>query len=178
MVRPPKILIESQIIDEGEWWEVEKALYGLQTSPADWSAFRDAELSKWSWTSGTKRFWLARTEEANLWQIRSLNLDTAQIENCTKDAAVVGYVVVYVDDLLVLGEKPTVQAFLDQVRATWTCSEPEWVDDNLKFCGFEVTRRGSAIYASTSRPTPKNYVHVMNVGEVDQHRFQRPWQQQ
>ena len=182
VVRPPKILIESQIIDEGEWWEVEKALYGLQTSPADWSAFRDAELSKWSWTSGTKRFWLARTEEANLWQIRSLNLDAAQIEKCTKDAAVVGYVVVYVDDLLVLGEKPTVQAFLDQVRATWTCSEPEWVDDNLKFCGFEVTRRGSAIcinqqaYAKElcarhecrrSRPTPVSTTMAAAVSELD-----------
>ena len=125
MVRPPRILIESQIIDEDEWWEVEKALYGLQTSPADWSAFRDAELSKWSWRAGAKRFWLAATEEANLWQIRSVGQDNAEIKKGTNDSVVEGYVVVYVDDLLVLGEKPTVQAFLDQVRATWTCSEPD-----------------------------------------------------
>ena len=182
VVRPPRILIESQIIDEGEWWEVEKALYGLQTSPADWSAFRDAELSKWSWRAGAKRFWLAATEEANLWQIRSVGQDNAEIKKGTNDSVVEGYVVVYVDDLLVLGEKPTVQAFLDQVRATWTCSEPEWIDDNLKFCGFEVTRRGAAIcinqqaYAKElcarhdcrrSRPTPVSTTLAAVVSELD-----------
>ena len=47
-----------------------KALYGLQSSPADWSAYRDAEMPNWSWMGPDGLYYLQQTVEGNLWKIR------------------------------------------------------------------------------------------------------------
>ena len=52
VVKPAKVLVEAQIISPEELWSVSKALYGLQSSPADWSHYRDQELSSWKWKRG------------------------------------------------------------------------------------------------------------------------------
>lgn len=46
IVKPPKILEEAGLAKAGEHWLVTSAMYGLVTSPKDWSSFRDAELQK------------------------------------------------------------------------------------------------------------------------------------
>lgn len=61
--------MEAGVIPEDEWWEVQKALYGLQSSPADWSAFRDAAMTQWKWKSMEKEneeYFLNATGECNL----------------------------------------------------------------------------------------------------------------
>ena len=44
IMKPPRILIEAGICDEGDLWRIENALYGLQSSPADWSSYRNNVL--------------------------------------------------------------------------------------------------------------------------------------
>jgi len=44
IAKPPKILEEAQLAQPGEHWLVTSAMYGLVTSPKDWSTFRDSEL--------------------------------------------------------------------------------------------------------------------------------------
>lgn len=180
IVRPPRILVEAGVIPEDEWWEVQKALYGLQSSPADWSAFRDAAMTQWKWKSMEKEneeYFLNATGECNLWEICRMNQGEAS------GHTVEGYVVVDVDDLLVVGEGTTVKDFLTKARSTWTCSEPSWLDDGLmKFCGFEVERRDGRIYVGQpsyakelcerheckrSRPTPVSSTLATVVGELD-----------
>ena len=46
IVKPPKILEEAKLAQPGEHWLVTSAMYGLTTSPKDWSSFRDSELQK------------------------------------------------------------------------------------------------------------------------------------
>ena len=44
VVIPPRALVEAGVVDSNERWIVEKTLYGLPTSLADWGAFRDVRL--------------------------------------------------------------------------------------------------------------------------------------
>ena len=54
--------------------------------------------------------------------------------------------VVYVDDLLVVGEDPVIKATLKKVQDTWTCSTPEWADEKpMKFCGFEIRKTAEGL---------------------------------
>ena len=40
-MRPPKILIDIEVVAEGVVWKIKKALYGLRTSPIAWETERD-----------------------------------------------------------------------------------------------------------------------------------------
>ena len=133
-VRPPKILLQANIIPEDEVWLVDKALYGLQTSPADWSCFRDGEMSGWKWTHGGRNFVLKATAEPNLWKVKELLKDST--------AQTVGHVIVYVDDMLATGETLVVEGLIKKIQDTWQCSPPSYLDENeaLKFCGFELKK--------------------------------------
>lgn len=46
IVKPPRILVDAQLAKPDEHWVVTSAMYGLVTSPKDWSVYRDAELLK------------------------------------------------------------------------------------------------------------------------------------
>ena len=43
-MRPPKILVETKVVEEGVVWKIKKALYGLRTSPIAWETERDNTL--------------------------------------------------------------------------------------------------------------------------------------
>ena len=139
VVKPPKVLVEAQVIPPEELWSVSKALYGLQSSPADWSHYRDKELSSWRWKRGGLSYSLRQSSESNLWAIC---VDAGQSKK------VVGRLVVYVDDLLVLGEDETVTSVLEEVQRHWTCSSPEYLgaESKVKFCGFELRKTEKGIH--------------------------------
>ena len=149
VVKPPKILVQAGIVKETEWWQVSRALYGLQSSPNDWGQFRDKQLRGWTWSDETKDYMLQSTSEPNLWKIlgrgrelgsEKIGLKTKLSWNCE------GYMVVYVDDLLVVGEDPVIKATLKKVQDTWTCSTPEWADEKpMKFCGFEIRKTAEGL---------------------------------
>ena len=39
-MRPPKVLQEAGIVGPDEWWEVANAMYGLTSSPSNWTSYR------------------------------------------------------------------------------------------------------------------------------------------
>lgn len=55
-----------------------------------------------------------------------------------------GMVAVYVDDTLASGESSHVREFLTAFRATFDCSDPEWVQAgrSTRFCGLEIVKEG------------------------------------
>eukprot|EP00435_Cladocopium_sp_Y103_P051651 s319_g16.t1 len=63
---------------------------------------------------------------------------------------VLGFVALYVDDVMCVGEEPAVQGFLEVLQRTWKCSTPEVVTEGrwMKFCGFELSRRGDSVLLS------------------------------
>ena len=129
LVDPPMLLEKMGITKPGEVWRVTGALYGLCESPHDWSMHRDKVLQGLEWVWNGKRFTLQESEERNLWRI----LDAT-------NRTTVGYICIYVDDLMVTGPATVVKGALDAIQKTWEVSEPEWVDANhwMRFCGFEL----------------------------------------
>ena len=50
-------------LSAGERWVIQKAVYGLEASPADWSSFRDQRVKKFEWSSNGRAFWMRQTVE-------------------------------------------------------------------------------------------------------------------
>ena len=48
-MRPPRILVETNVVAEGVVWKIKKALYGLRTSPIAWETERDNTLKGLQW---------------------------------------------------------------------------------------------------------------------------------
>ena len=48
-MRPPRILVETNVVTEGVVWKIKKALYGLRTSPIAWETERDNTLKNVHW---------------------------------------------------------------------------------------------------------------------------------
>ena len=51
-------------------------------------------------------------------------------------------VIVYVGDIAVFGPREVLAAFVDEIKAVWTISGPNWADPGvpLNFCGMELCR--------------------------------------
>ena len=93
---------------------------------------------------GTEEFHLVRTSEQNLWKI----LPTKEPIN--KEDVAQGYVALYVDDVMAVGNKGLVDSFLAKIQEVWKCSKPEYVSTGawMKFCGFEISRQDGALLLS------------------------------
>eukprot|EP00435_Cladocopium_sp_Y103_P040770 s3371_g11.t1 len=61
IMKPPRILVEAEVCKETDLWSVENAVYGLQTSPADWSSYRNSVLGRMRWWSEGKQYQLMST---------------------------------------------------------------------------------------------------------------------
>ena len=44
IVRPPYMVVQLKLLENGDRWRVRRALYGLATSPRDWANYRDSVL--------------------------------------------------------------------------------------------------------------------------------------
>ena len=87
--------------------KVTGALYGLIESPRDWNDFRNAKMEKMAWDSIRGRMILEKTPEPHLWKVKLVGKDRGEEE------AVVGYVAVYIDDLMIAGEQWAVDTTLE-----------------------------------------------------------------
>ena len=119
-------------------WLVRLAMYGLTTSPRDWSQYRDRTLPVVSWVRVRKennqakrvRGHFIKTEDENLWRLEEVDIESHWT----------GLMSVYVDDILVSGEEDTVSVALSALQTTWTTSSVEWASSvsAVHFCGFEI----------------------------------------
>ena len=63
-MRPPKILIDTKVVEGGAVWKIKKALYGLRTSPVAWETERDNTLQGRNGVGGSwPIFWGGFVEE-------------------------------------------------------------------------------------------------------------------
>ena len=128
-LRPPDILIQLGIVEPGEVWEVCRALYGFKEAPKWWAQFRDQvlETTRFRIPAGEAR--LKRiTSDENLWMI------------CLANEAVVGYVLVYVDDLLILSSAQVANSLHEWIKRQWQCSDLERAHPGkaLRFLGIDI----------------------------------------
>ena len=122
---------------EGEVWLVKLAMYGLTTSPRDWSQYRDRTLPMVSWVRMKEdrkvRGHFVKTADENLWRLEEEDVVSGE-------CYWTGLMSVYVDDILLTGEEVALSSALTSLQATWTTSSVEWASPQnpVHFCGFEV----------------------------------------
>eukprot|EP00439_Symbiodinium_sp_Y106_P029796 s3022_g3.t1 len=147
VLKPPSVLVALGICTPDEYWEVCRAVYGFKEAPKWWAQYRDKELAKGEFTTplGTAKLKRAVSDE-NLWEI------------VLDNEAVIGHILVYVDDLLVLGSKGTAESVHRWVSSMWSCSDLEKasahkplrflgidiyeVNDEYGVCGFTLSQEG------------------------------------
>ena len=133
-VIPPRVLVDAGVVEEGRVWKVRSALYGLVTAPRDWSNFRDStlpELKEEVEIDGKKETLVLRPlGDANLWKVEELG-----------SSEVVGYMAVYIDDIMVVASKPVTDAVAKMVRSQWSTSVPEYASsESMRFLGMELEK--------------------------------------
>ena len=129
LLRPPRILEQMQITSEGELWLIERAVYGLRQSPKWWGDFRDNTLrtSSWSGDKGPTRF-VQSTVEGNVWKIM------------TETGEVVGFAIIYVDDIMILSTQSEAEKAYDWIRLQWKCTPLQRAEEGhpVTFLGVDV----------------------------------------
>ena len=144
----PTIFKHLGLADAEDVWVIEKALYGLVSSPRDWGIHRDEVLPTLRWHRDVGGVVLegrlVHSKDENLWRLVETNKETGA-ENWA------GLMSVYVDDILVAGEPKTVKLAMEAIQSKWALSEVEWAGDKpLRYCGFEVSMgaAGDGFYVS------------------------------
>ena len=147
VTKPPSILTEAGILSKDTRWIVEAAVYGLDSSPADWQSYRDEVLRGMRWWEGGRHYWIHATPEPNVWRLMSADGEEMDYVNVMEEGKAVGFALSYVDDFIVMGDRLVAQAFLSKLAATWKCAPPTWVVDSewRKFCGVEMKWDGSSL---------------------------------
>ena len=146
VVQPPRLLQQLNITEPNEKWLVNCALYGFVESPADWANHRNQSMENMTWENEEQRFWLERTPEQHLWKVKKQKKDGKAERPQTA-----GWVAVYVDDFLVAMEASEIAGMFQAIKATWKCSEEEYVrsDKGMRFCGYEIRARETGGFEMT-----------------------------
>ena len=176
LLRPPKILELMQITQPGELWYIERAIYGLRQSPRWWGEHRDTILSKAEWHStehGHVQL-VQSSVESNLWKM------------VTSENVTVGFVIIYVDDMMFLSTREQADLAYAWIKARWECTPLEQATEQnpITFLGVEVhletletgergfalsqkayieelARSYNLVLASRSSPVPREWVREM-----------------
>ena len=99
-------------------WVVEAAVYGLDSSPADWQAYRDDVLRGMRWWENGTHYWINAIPEPNVWRLMSAQGREDDYVNVMDEGCVRGFALSYVDDFIVMGQKQVANAFLAKLAST------------------------------------------------------------
>ena len=161
VVQPPAIFVLAGLCSPDTLWLVEKALYGLTTSPKEWTQFRSERVKDFEWKEDGKTYKVEKTNDQDIWKIVQLE------ENCITPAhrcrspggagdgtasaggATVGLFVTYVDDVLAIGRPEVLKGFCSRMAQEWEVGAPEWIEDGgapVRFLGMEVEKKQDTYY--------------------------------
>ena len=135
-LEPPAIAYELGIAERGDMWFVEMAIYGLRESPALWSQFRDGELALARWTTEVDGHAVVMKLEQlvtddQIWRI---------VREDGKDSEAYGFVLVYIDDLLIQAPDPIMRDLYRWVSDKWEVDALDVLDYDhpIRFLGMEL----------------------------------------
>ena len=99
-MRPPKILVDTEVVAEGVVWKIKKALYGLRTSPIAWETERDNAIRGLMWTHEEIDYRLLPYQGSPcLWTVVPIRQGEDLVSRLPGRSSR-GVVITYVDDLL------------------------------------------------------------------------------
>lgn len=133
----PSVFRRLQLAESQDIWLVDKALYGLTTSPRDWGLHRDEVLPTVKWhrhREGRETFGsFKKTPDENVWRLEEEDKITGEVHWT-------GLMSVYVDDLLLAAESGALDAAAAAIENVWAIStlEKTGEDQMVKYCGFEI----------------------------------------
>ena len=112
-------------------------MYGLASSPRDWSDHRDRVIPTMVWQRAEgSRKWkggFVKAADQHLWHLREECLETGEVQKC-------GVMTIYVDDVLLAAPDAVAECALKSIAATWECAKAvkATVQEPVSFCGFEI----------------------------------------
>ena len=134
-LQPPAIAYELGLAEPGDYWFVLMSIYGLRESPALWSKFRDEQLEGARWTA------VIDGKEERL-RLRQMVTDDQvwKIEREQGDQQPLGYIMVYVDDILINSLPEAMRSFYEWLASRWECDNLDVLGENhpIRFLGMEV----------------------------------------
>ena len=146
-LKPPSILETLELVEPGEIWEVQRAVYGYREAPRYWSEHRNATLKSLRFQDEQGR-WMGLTQgslESNLWTIHQVREGVEPESSSPEDfdPVIQGYLLVYVDDLLFLGPVGVTEFLHQKISSIWECSKLKFAhnrldDEPLRFLGIEI----------------------------------------
>jgi len=131
-VRPPQALVDFGLVEPGTVWRVLKAIYGLRVSPKAWGIERDKELKRMQIkVKGQTYVFEQSAIDPSVWLIVRGALDKAGVGRPTHrtgtsegvESGSFGYIVVYVDDFLIVGSDPFIDAATTVIKAKWKITD-------------------------------------------------------
>ena len=132
VITPPAILVQLGLATSGERWILTRAMYGLRQAPHLWSEFRDKAVKAMRMNVNGKD-WMFRQggAEPNVWFLVECGVENAKPE---------GVLLIYVDDLLLLGPQSLVETMAASIKSTWKTSSLEMVEPRkgIRFLGCEI----------------------------------------
>ena len=161
MMQPPRIMVKMGFCAEGELWVIDRAMYGLRESPRSWSSHRDTAMMTFEDSffmrleaadeeQRTKKRKVVRcVTEENLWQI----VEVHDLDTVHESQVLLGLVLVYVDDFLIMGSKDSIRWFDKKLREKWEATALEWANprEALRFLGMDIYRNDDGTFHANQR---------------------------
>ncbi|OLQ09932.1 Copia protein [Symbiodinium microadriaticum] len=132
---PPKVFQLARVQYALRLWRVDRALYGFRRSPRLWGKFRDKRLRGASIPFEGGRLYLRQHRaDENVWSVAKVQPDSSEVT--------VGYVNIYVDDILYMGEEAAICAVHSWLTQEWKASPLTWASTSstIRFLGLEIGR--------------------------------------
>ncbi|CAE7321109.1 RE2, partial [Symbiodinium microadriaticum] len=134
-LQPPSVAFEWGLAQPGDMWLVQQAIYGLRESPAMWSQFRDEQLALARWNSVVDGKVVAMKLEQMVTDNQIWRIVREDGQGGTQ-----GYLMVYIDDLLINAPDAVMWTFFEWLSAKWEVDELDVLDEGhpIKFLGTEL----------------------------------------
>ena len=143
LISPPRLLVRLGFARPDETWLAVKAMYGLRQSPKAWSDYRDSVVAQMQWEEdGLQMSFVPLLTDPNVWKIMASGEGFYDEER--------GLMLVYVDELMLLGPERTVRKCLERISQEWELSTPEWLNrlKAVRFLGMGVLKVPQGIFLS------------------------------
>ncbi|CAE7551950.1 RE1 [Symbiodinium sp. KB8] len=136
-LQPPAIAFDWGLAAPGDMWLVQQAIYGLRESPAMWSSYRDSQLMQARWKVEIEGIQVTMKLE----QLVTDNQVWRIVREDGKEGTH-GYLLVYIDDLLVNAPDNIMWSFFEWISKKWEVDELDVLDFGhpIKFLGTELHR--------------------------------------
>ena len=160
LITPPPILVKMDIVKPNTVWHVKKAIYGSREAPRLWQQERDQQLRELEFVYNDRSAHLVQSYiHPSLWFIAegstASTKGTPPFDHCLRSDEwtvnlhkhkILGYVGVYVDDLLIAGPRSLNDTLIKAVQGIWKTSAREHLGPDpdcvpiLRFLGMNLER--------------------------------------